>query len=157
MQTPAQKGQNLRPEICMGQSLGMSSKAPGWHLWAESYEGDLHDTLALQKKVASAIAEQIRIELTPKEQAVLKNARVVNPEAYESYLLSSTPIWQNSSSWRTLMTNPYDRAARQSKWTPILLSHTINSRRRTSENTCTTKRSQNCGKRSSFLRVARRA
>jgi len=68
----------------MGQSLGMSSKAPGWHLWAESYEGDLHDTLALQKKVASAIAEQIRIELTPKEQAVLKNARVVNPEAYES-------------------------------------------------------------------------
>ena len=26
---PTQKGQNLRPEICMGQSLGMSSKAPG--------------------------------------------------------------------------------------------------------------------------------
>ena len=56
------------------------------HLWAQSYEGDLHDTLALQKKVASAIAEQIRIELTPKEQAVLKNAKVVNPEAYEAYL-----------------------------------------------------------------------
>jgi len=56
------------------------------HLWAESYEGDLHDTLALQKKVASAIAEQIRIELTPKEQAALKNAKVVNPEAYEAYL-----------------------------------------------------------------------
>jgi TolB-like protein/DNA-binding winged helix-turn-helix (wHTH) protein/Tfp pilus assembly protein PilF len=56
------------------------------HLWAESYEGDLHDTLALQKKVASAIAEQIRIELTPKEQAVLKNAKVVNTEAYEAYL-----------------------------------------------------------------------
>ena len=36
--------------------------------------------------MASAIAEQIRIELTPKEQAVLKNAKVVNPEAYESYL-----------------------------------------------------------------------
>jgi TolB-like protein/DNA-binding winged helix-turn-helix (wHTH) protein/Tfp pilus assembly protein PilF len=56
------------------------------HLWAESYEGDLHDTLALQKKVARAIAEHIRIELTPKEQAVLKNAKVVNPEAYEAYL-----------------------------------------------------------------------
>ena len=56
------------------------------HLWAESYEGDLHDTLALQKKVASAIAEHIRIELTPKEQDVLKNAKVVNPEAYEAYL-----------------------------------------------------------------------
>jgi TolB-like protein/DNA-binding winged helix-turn-helix (wHTH) protein/Tfp pilus assembly protein PilF len=56
------------------------------HLWAESYEGDLHDTLALQKKVASAIAERIRIELTPKEQAGLKNAKGVNPEAYEAYL-----------------------------------------------------------------------
>ena len=56
------------------------------HLWAESYEGDLHDTLALQKKVASAIAEHIRIELTPKEQAVLKNAKAVSPEAYEAYL-----------------------------------------------------------------------
>src|SRR5437588_10498876 len=55
-------------------------------LWAKSYEGDLRDTLALQKKVASAIAEQIRIELTPKEQAALKNAKVVNPEAYEAYL-----------------------------------------------------------------------
>jgi TolB-like protein/DNA-binding winged helix-turn-helix (wHTH) protein/Flp pilus assembly protein TadD len=56
------------------------------HLWAESYEGNVRDTLALQNKVAAAIAEQIRIKLNPQEQAALKNARVVNPEAYESYL-----------------------------------------------------------------------
>jgi TolB-like protein/DNA-binding winged helix-turn-helix (wHTH) protein/Tfp pilus assembly protein PilF len=56
------------------------------HLWAESYEGNLRDTLTLQKKVASAITEQIRIEVTPQEQAVLKKATVVNPEAYNSYL-----------------------------------------------------------------------
>jgi tetratricopeptide (TPR) repeat protein len=56
------------------------------HLWAESYEGNLRDTLALQKQVASAIAERIRIEVTPQEQAALKHAKVVNPEAYESYL-----------------------------------------------------------------------
>ena len=56
------------------------------HLWAESYEGDLRDTLALQNKVARAIAEQIRIELTPHEQGVLKDARVVDPKAYEDYL-----------------------------------------------------------------------
>ena len=61
------------------------------------------------------------------------------------------------SSWRTLMTNPYDRAARRSKWTLILLSHTINSPRRTFKNTCSMKRSQNCKKRSSCLGVARRA
>jgi TolB-like protein/DNA-binding winged helix-turn-helix (wHTH) protein/Flp pilus assembly protein TadD len=56
------------------------------HLWAESYEGDLRDTLALQKKVARAIAEQIRIEVTPREQAALKSAKPVDPEAYEAYL-----------------------------------------------------------------------
>ena len=56
------------------------------HLWSQSYESELRDTLALQNKVAAAIADQIRINLTPREQAALKNAEVVNPEAYESYL-----------------------------------------------------------------------
>ncbi len=56
------------------------------HLWAQSYEGPLGDTLALQKQVARSIAEQIRIELTPHEQAVLKNVKRVNPDAYEAYL-----------------------------------------------------------------------
>jgi TolB-like protein/DNA-binding winged helix-turn-helix (wHTH) protein/Tfp pilus assembly protein PilF len=56
------------------------------HLWSQSYKGELRDTLALQNRVAGAIADQIRINLTPREQAALKNVKVVNPEAYESYL-----------------------------------------------------------------------
>src|SRR5262249_26737717 len=56
------------------------------HLWSQSYEGELRDTLALQNKVARGIADQIRINLNPQEQAALKNVRVVNPQAYESYL-----------------------------------------------------------------------
>jgi TolB-like protein/DNA-binding winged helix-turn-helix (wHTH) protein/Flp pilus assembly protein TadD len=56
------------------------------HLWSQSYEGELRDMLALQNTVARAIADQIRISLTPQEQAALKNVKVVNPEAYESYL-----------------------------------------------------------------------
>jgi len=56
------------------------------HLWSQSYEGELKDTLALQNQVARAIADQIRINLNPQEQAALKTAKVVNPEAYESYL-----------------------------------------------------------------------
>jgi TolB-like protein/DNA-binding winged helix-turn-helix (wHTH) protein/Flp pilus assembly protein TadD len=56
------------------------------HLWSQSYQGELKDTLALQDRVARAIAEQIQINLTPREQAALKSVRVVNPEAYESYL-----------------------------------------------------------------------
>jgi TolB-like protein/DNA-binding winged helix-turn-helix (wHTH) protein/Tfp pilus assembly protein PilF len=56
------------------------------HLWSQSYEGELRDTLTLQNKVASAIADQIRINLNPQEQAALKNTKFVNPQAYESYL-----------------------------------------------------------------------
>ncbi len=56
------------------------------HLWSQSYQGELRDTLALQNRVARAIADQIRINLTPQEQAALRNVKVVNPEAYESYL-----------------------------------------------------------------------
>ena len=56
------------------------------HLWSQSYEGGLRDTLALQNRVASAIADQIRINLTSQEQAALKSVKVVNPAAYESYL-----------------------------------------------------------------------
>jgi len=56
------------------------------HLWSQSYEGELRDTLALQNKVARAIADQIRINLNPQEQAALNRVTVVNPEAQESYL-----------------------------------------------------------------------
>jgi TolB-like protein len=61
------------------------------HLWSQSYEGDLRNTLALQNRAASAIADQIRINLTPREQAALKNVKVVNPQAYESYLKGRLP------------------------------------------------------------------
>ena len=55
-------------------------------LWANSYEGDLGDTFALQKKVARSIAEEVRVKLTPHEEAVLKNVSSVDQEAYDSYL-----------------------------------------------------------------------
>src|SRR5207245_11396297 len=56
------------------------------HLWSQSYQGELLDTLALQTKVARAIADQIRINLNPQEQAALKNVKIVNPQAYEFFL-----------------------------------------------------------------------
>jgi TolB-like protein/Tfp pilus assembly protein PilF len=56
------------------------------HLWANSYERDERDVLALQGEVARAIANEIKVKLTPQEQARLTSARPVNPEAYEAYL-----------------------------------------------------------------------
>jgi TolB-like protein/Flp pilus assembly protein TadD len=56
------------------------------HLWAQSYEGDVRDTLALENKVARAIADQIRTKLDQEEQTEFKKVKTVNPEAYEHYL-----------------------------------------------------------------------
>lgn len=56
------------------------------HLWSQSYQGALRDTLALQNTVARAVADQIRVKLSPQEQAALMSVAVVNPAAYESYL-----------------------------------------------------------------------
>lgn len=56
------------------------------HLWAESYDRELKDVLALQENVARAIATQIKISLTPQEEGRLMSARAVDPEAYEAYL-----------------------------------------------------------------------
>jgi len=56
------------------------------HLWAESYERDLRDVLALQNEVARSIANEVRIRLTPQEQRSLADVRPVSPEAYEAYL-----------------------------------------------------------------------
>jgi TolB-like protein/DNA-binding winged helix-turn-helix (wHTH) protein/Tfp pilus assembly protein PilF len=55
-------------------------------MWAQSYEGDLRDTLALQSKVAQDIAERIRVTLNRREQAALEKSKAVDPVAYEAYL-----------------------------------------------------------------------
>lgn len=56
------------------------------HIWAESYERDLRDVLMLQSDVAQAIAQQIKIKVTPQERQRLVASRIVNPDAYELLL-----------------------------------------------------------------------
>jgi TolB-like protein/Tfp pilus assembly protein PilF len=56
------------------------------HLWAESYERDYRDILALQSEIAREVASQIQILLTPEERERLGEVRRINPEAHELYL-----------------------------------------------------------------------
>jgi len=46
----------------------------------------LHGVLNLQREVAEAVARQIRITLTPEQEARLTAPRTADPEAYEAYL-----------------------------------------------------------------------
>ena len=65
-------------------------------LWASSYEGDLRDILGLENRVASAVAEQIRIKLTPNEQSRLAGTRSANPRASEALLRGDSAIQENT-------------------------------------------------------------
>ena len=56
------------------------------HLWAETYDRDLGDVLKLQGDLADAIAQRVRAQLTPQQQAQLRLAQPVNPAAYDAYL-----------------------------------------------------------------------
>jgi TolB-like protein/Tfp pilus assembly protein PilF len=56
------------------------------HLWADSYDRDLRDVLALQSEVAQSIAREVQVKLTPQEQAHFAHVHPVDPEAYEAYL-----------------------------------------------------------------------
>jgi len=60
---------------------------PERHLWAQTFEFDPRDVLAVQREVARDVARQIRIRLTPQERARLTPSRRVDPGAYEAYLL----------------------------------------------------------------------
>ncbi len=56
------------------------------NLWADSYERDLRDVLALQREVARDIVDQVSIKLRPQEQVQTGSIRPVNPAAYDLYL-----------------------------------------------------------------------
>jgi non-specific serine/threonine protein kinase len=55
-------------------------------VWAETYDRDLSQILAMQSEVAQSVAQGIERTLRPSPQVRLALARPVNPQAYEAYL-----------------------------------------------------------------------
>ena len=62
------------------------------HLWAETYERDVSEILALQRAVATDIARRIDVVVRP-----LDRPRVVQPEAYGLYLKGRYAFYQYTS------------------------------------------------------------
>ena len=65
----------------------LKSTETGQALWARSFDGDLATILQLQADVARAVAERIRVSLTPGERSRIAGSRPqVTPAAYEAYV-----------------------------------------------------------------------
>ena len=56
------------------------------HLWAQDFDRDLEDTMALQSEIAQTIAHQIRVEMTTEDEARLSPRHQANAKAHDLYL-----------------------------------------------------------------------
>ena len=59
----------------------------GEAVWTKTYQRQTNDIATLQNDVTRGIASEIRVKLTPQEQARLAGEPSVKPEAYEFYLM----------------------------------------------------------------------
>src|SRR5215471_12582797 len=79
--------------IRMGESVRIDARlvevATARHLWAATYERNVIEVTSLQSDIARAIADEIRVTVTPQEQARLLRTASVDQETYELYLKGS--------------------------------------------------------------------
>jgi TolB-like protein/Tfp pilus assembly protein PilF len=55
-------------------------------LWTNRYQRELKDVIRLQNDIVAAIVGELKVQLTPDDQARLASARPVNPDAYDALL-----------------------------------------------------------------------
>jgi len=67
------------------------------NLWAESYEKDIDDILALQGEVAWSIARAVEVEVDPEVEHRIASSRMVDPDAYQAYLRGLAEIQKATS------------------------------------------------------------
>jgi len=80
------EGSVLRAEGRVRITVQLVHAPTDTHLWAESYDREMRDILALQSEVANAIVKEIRVKVTQKEQTQLERAPVIDADAYDAYL-----------------------------------------------------------------------
>jgi TolB-like protein/DNA-binding winged helix-turn-helix (wHTH) protein len=56
------------------------------HLWSQNYDYPMKDILHVEDDVAKAVAQEIQLHLTSKQQAAMAQSHPVNPEAFDAYM-----------------------------------------------------------------------
>ncbi|HET7065362.1 MAG TPA: hypothetical protein VFI49_13910 [Rudaea sp.] len=58
----------------------------GFHLWSQSYDGDMSDVFQLQERIARAITDQLKVVLQGEQKTQLLPKTTTNVAAHEQYL-----------------------------------------------------------------------
>jgi TolB-like protein len=80
------------------------------HLWSQDYDYLAQDILNVQDDVAKAVAREIRLRLTSKQQAELAQSHPVNPEAFDAYLQGYYFYQRNTDKDTEMAAKYYERA-----------------------------------------------
>ena len=67
-------------------SVQLVDAAADQQIWSDSFEEDIENVLTLQRNIATAIAEQVQVEVSQSSDAQAHAQRAVNPAAYEAFL-----------------------------------------------------------------------
>ncbi len=75
------------------------------HIWAENYDRSLDDVFAIQSEIALAIADQLKIALSPKTQASIRERPTTNQAAYDLYLraVEERQNWRGVEGFRAII------------------------------------------------------
>ncbi len=82
------EGSALLVDDCVRVSVQLVSGRTDQTLWADRYDRELKDVLAMQRELAETVAREIAIQLSPTEATNLANRPAVNPEAHLEFLKS---------------------------------------------------------------------
>ena len=80
------------------------------HLWSQDYDYRAQDILSVQDDLAKAVAREIRVRLTSKQQAELAQSHPANPEAFDAYLRGYYFFERNTDKDTNTAATYYERA-----------------------------------------------
>ena len=80
------------------------------HLWSKDYDYPANDILSVEDDVANAVAQEVRVRLTSRQQPSVGQSYQVSPEAFESYLRGFYFFQRNTNSDTEMAAKYYERA-----------------------------------------------
>ncbi len=80
------------------------------HLWSHDYDYPAKDVHTVEDDVAKAVAREIQLRLTSKQQAELAQSHPANPEAFDAYLQGYFFFERNTNKDMDMAAKYYERA-----------------------------------------------
>jgi eukaryotic-like serine/threonine-protein kinase len=123
------QGSVLREGNRVRISAQLIEAATDRHLWADEYDRDVQDVLTLQREVARAIAREVRVTLTPQEEAGFSAVPRVDPAAHDLYLQGRELVFRYNEASIAEAIRLLEQSTRvdpqfASAWAALAMAHT---------------------------------